>query len=157
MGNFVAIKEIDTQQLSVAQIRGIHYELNILSQLQDNEHFLKMHCVYVKGVSIFLIVEYLGGGELFDAISMLDTYSEDHVRWIMYQLVSAVKYMHSRKVIHRDLKPEVIMVKSVNIKDYRNISVRIIDVGIAMIEGKGSSRPQNLLFGSPGCVHLTNL
>ena len=63
-------------------------------------------------------------------------------------LHSAVGYMHSRGVIHRDINPENIMVK----KCFPNngLLVKLVDVGFALIETKSSHKPSNMLIGTPG-------
>lgn len=57
----------------------------------------------------YLILELLKGGELLDRIRNKGRcgFSESEASRIMRQLVSAVHFMHSRGVVHRDLKPEV--------------------------------------------------
>ena len=56
--------------------------------------------------------------------------------------------MHSRGVIHRDINPEIIMVK----KCYPNngLEVKLVDVGFALVETRVSHKPSNLLIGTPG-------
>ena len=149
-GTYVAIKEIDTSHLSLPQIRSIRYEMNILSQLQKHENILMFYCVYVKRLTLYMIMEHCAGGELLDTICTLERYTEDHVRQIMFQLVDAVRYMHHRQIVHRDLHPEIILVKNENISD--RIIVKIVDVGYAMQITSESSQPTFFIFGTPGFI-----
>ena len=149
-GTYVAIKEIDTRPLSLPQIRSIRYEMNILSQLQKHENIITFYCVYVKRLTLYMILEHCAGGELLDTICTLERYTEDHVRQIMFQLVDAVRYMHHRKIIHRDIHPEIILVKNDIVSD--RIIVKIVDMGYAMGISSTSSEPTFSIFGTPGFI-----
>lgn len=52
-------------------------------------------------------MEYLRGGELLDQLRKNQSFTEAQVSFLFRQLVSAVHFMHSKRVVHRDLKPEV--------------------------------------------------
>jgi serine/threonine protein kinase len=55
----------------------------------------------------YIVLELLRGGELLDRIRKKGRYTESEARRIMRKLISALNYMQSRGVVHRDLKPEV--------------------------------------------------
>ena len=55
----------------------------------------------------YIVLELLRGGELLERIRKKNHFTEPEASQIMKKLVSAVDFMHSRKVVHRDLKPEV--------------------------------------------------
>lgn len=55
----------------------------------------------------YLVLELLHGGELLERIRRQDHFTESEASQIMRKLISAVGFMHSRGVVHRDLKPEV--------------------------------------------------
>ena len=56
---------------------------------------------------VYLVTELLNGGELLSCIRKQHSFCENEARHIMFQLASAVEHMHRRRVVHRDLKPEV--------------------------------------------------
>ena len=85
-GSAYAVKEIDTAALTMPQVRSIRFEMNILSQLQKHENLVGIYGAYSKGSHLYMVVEYLAGGELLDAICTLDHYTEDHVRAVMLQV-----------------------------------------------------------------------
>jgi ribosomal protein S6 kinase alpha-5 len=60
----------------------------------------------------YIVLELLRGGELLDRIRNKGRFTESEARRIMRKLISALNYMHSCGVVHRDLKPEVCEVSS---------------------------------------------
>lgn len=58
----------------------------------------------------YIVMEMLSGGELLERIKKKRNYSEDEARTVLSSLVSVVGFMHGRGVVHRDLKPEVVIV-----------------------------------------------
>ena len=59
--------------------------------------------------------------------------SEDQVRDIMIQVLSAVSYMHEKKIIHKDIKLEnIVVVKKVNKTNFSKIKIKIIDFGLSI-------------------------
>ncbi|THF95149.1 hypothetical protein TEA_020330 [Camellia sinensis var. sinensis] len=68
--------------------------------------------VMASKTKIYIVLEYVGGGELFDKIAKLGRLKEDEARRYFQQLINAVDYCHSRGVYHRDLKPENLLLDS---------------------------------------------
>lgn len=61
---------------------------------------------------LYLVVEYVKGGDLFDAITVAQKFSEDQAALMISHLVSALAYLHNINVVHRDVKPENLLVSS---------------------------------------------
>jgi serine/threonine-protein kinase Chk2 len=61
------------------------------------------HVVDTPG-ALYIILELMEGGELFDRIKRSRRLNEREAKLIFYQIVQAVKYMHDNKITHRDLK-----------------------------------------------------
>lgn len=91
-------------------------------------------------------MEYLRGGELLHAICRRDFYSENDARKVMHQITSALEYMHSRRVIHRDIKPMNLILASRSVDS----QVKIVDFGFATIETEQLKQPSRFLCGTPG-------
>ena len=56
---------------------------------------------------IFVVMEFVSGGELFDYIVSRGRLAPDEARHFFHQIISGIEYCHYHKIVHRDLKPEV--------------------------------------------------
>eukprot|EP01038_Epipyxis_sp_PR26KG_P004371 gene4371-6184_t len=142
-----AIKQIDKKKMNKSQIANLQKEMNILSQLQ-HEFIVRLHSIHEINDKVFMVTEYLKGGELLNAICKREFYTEGDARRLLLQITSALVYLHSHKVIHRDLKPENLILERRSI--YSN--VKLIDFGFAMIESNEPDTPKRLLCGTPGYI-----
>jgi serine/threonine protein kinase len=98
--------------------------------LQGMEHpyVVKLIDVYVSPRAVYLVMELLHGGDLFDRIVDKGKYSEVQGRRIMRRLLSAVCYLHEeRNIVHRDLKPENILC----VNHENDIEIKLTDFGLA--------------------------
>lgn len=129
------------------QLADLNMEMNLLSQL-NHESIVQIFAVYTLPTKTFLITEYLQGGELLTAICLRDHYHESDARRIMYQVTSALHYMHAKKVIHRDIKPMNLILAQRTFES----PIKIVDFGFATIESEESKRPGRLLCGTPGYI-----
>ncbi|KAK0084093.1 hypothetical protein PV326_006419 [Microctonus aethiopoides] len=105
-------------------------EVNILKAL-NNPFIIKMEEVVNTSNDLYIILELMEGGDLYDRINskLIDgtTLTENQVKFIFYQLVRAVNYLHTNGITHRDLKPENILLASDS--DYP--LVKITDFGMS--------------------------
>lgn len=81
----------------------------------------------------FVLIDRAKDGELFDLIVERGKFSEDECRRIFGQLLEGLQYLHDRHVVHRDVKPENIL-----IADKESLLVRLGDFGLAKIVGEDS-------------------
>eukprot|EP00435_Cladocopium_sp_Y103_P036654 s408_g9.t1 len=117
-------------------------EVQILQGL-SNPRIVNLHAVHRTKQWVFLVMELVRGGELFDVIVSNKTLNEVEAKYIFRQLLEGVGYMHSKNVIHRDLKPENILIAA-----SRELpppltgtlrEVKIADFGLSKIINEGSS------------------
>lgn len=80
-------------------------EVEILGQL-DHPNVVKLYEVFDEDHYLFLVMEPLLGGELFDRIVEKEFYNEKEASDTIRPIIDAIRYCHSIGVIHRDLKPE---------------------------------------------------
>eukprot|EP00826_Nyctotherus_ovalis_P040721 TRINITY_DN4036_c0_g1_i1.p3 TRINITY_DN4036_c0_g1~~TRINITY_DN4036_c0_g1_i1.p3 ORF type:complete len:146 (-),score=45.26 TRINITY_DN4036_c0_g1_i1:542-979(-) len=86
---------------------------------------------------VYIVMERVSGGELFDLIGRKKYFSEFESCYITYHLLKALHYLHSFGIMHRDLKPENILVELNQTRDHV-ITLKLIDFGIAcMIKEDG--------------------
>lgn len=101
-------------------------EIEILSQL-DHPNILKIFEVFEEKDYIFLVLELLKGGELFDRIVEKDNYSEKEAADTVRPIVDAIRYCHKFGIIHRDLKPENLLYAT----EASTSIIKITDFGVA--------------------------
>lgn len=140
-----AIKEVDTCKFNKQQQADLQLEMNILSQLK-HASIVRLNSVYTIKNKLFLVMEYLRGGELLDAICKRERYTEGDARRILIEITSALQYMHARKVIHRDIKPENLILETISAKS----KIKIVDFGFATVVNESSGKPTKYLCGTPG-------
>ncbi|VDK43669.1 unnamed protein product [Anisakis simplex] len=110
-------------------------EANILEIVSGHPNIVRLIDVISDNLHIYLVLELLEGGELLSRIKKMETFTEAQAGCIMRQLVSAVAYLHSKNVVHRDLKPELN-------RSFQNIlfestdpqaKLRLVDFGFARV------------------------
>ncbi|KAK9704130.1 serine/threonine protein kinase, variant 2 [Basidiobolus ranarum] len=106
---------------------------------------ISTHGVYDEQDFLYIILELVDGGELFDLIQKKQRFSEPEARFIFYQLFQAIKYLHDRGITHRDMKPENILLDSKG-----PLRVKVSDFGLAKIVGEASFI--QTLCGTPNYV-----
>ena len=83
-------------------------EVSILKLCQGHPNVIRLHEVFTDELHVYLVMELMRGGELLDRLKKRHSFTEAEASTIFQQLVSAVSFMHQKKVVHRDLKPEVV-------------------------------------------------
>lgn len=121
----VAIKKIDISNLSTDEIYNISREAMYLQSFQ-HKNIIKYINSYIYENHFYTIMDMAYGGELVTYLTEKNVLSEMECKRIFKQIHDAVKYIHSRNVIHRDLKPNNILFLDVNREN-----VVLIDFGIS--------------------------
>ncbi len=78
-------------------------------KLVQHPHIVRLEDVYETPTTMYIVMELLEGGELFDRIVGRSRFSEDEARRLARPLIEAVAYLHSLGIVHRDIKPENIL------------------------------------------------
>jgi len=118
-GEKVIIKTIEKTKIDMARFR----EISIMKKLRHS-NVVRLLEVVEAPEKLYIVIQYIEGGELYDYAVSKDRLTEDEARVFWRQLVQGVQYMHSRGVVHRDLKLENIMLD-------KNKNVVIIDMGLS--------------------------
>jgi len=130
----VAIKIIEKKTTGEEEVALLHREIDIMRKLK-HPHIIALHDVFEDSERIYLVLELVTGGELFDQIVSRGVYSERDAASVIHQILEAVGYMHSNGIAHRDLKPENLLCGG---PDGRQI--KVTDFGLSKDFGKGNLR-----------------
>ena len=114
-------------QLKGQNLPDLQAEAEILRTL-EHPYIVELTDVYITRDTLYLVMELLKGGDLFDRIVAKGCYSETDSRRVMRRLLSAVHYLHEEQnIVHRDIKPENILLSS---RD-NDVDVKLTDFGLA--------------------------
>mmetsp|Transcript_12856 Transcript_12856/g.18771 ORF Transcript_12856/g.18771 Transcript_12856/m.18771 type:complete len:728 (+) Transcript_12856:783-2966(+) len=129
-GHKVAVKILNKSKIKqLGMEEKVQREINIL-HLCTHPHIIRLYEVIDTPTDIFLVNEYVSGGELFDYIVSKGRLSADEARNFFHQIVSGVEYCHFQKIVHRDLKPENLLLDS-------NLNIKIADFGLSNLMRDG--------------------
>lgn len=120
----VAIKVINKRKMEQMNMHEkLRREINIL-QFLKHPHVMRFYELIDTPSDIFMVTEYVPGGELFDHIVHKLRLPEDEARRLFQQILSGVEYCHNCMVTHRDLKPENLLLDG-------NLHIKIGDFGLS--------------------------
>jgi calcium/calmodulin-dependent protein kinase I len=123
-----AVKIMNLQTMKSEDAAALETEMKILGAL-DHPHIVKLYETYRNKKYVYLVMELMTGGEMFDRIVEKLHYDEATARRDLTQIAEALKYCHDNKIVHRDLKPENLL--------YANATetsiVKIADFGLAQV------------------------
>ncbi|KAG7821256.1 hypothetical protein KL928_001340 [Ogataea angusta] len=118
---------------------GIEREI-IIMKLLNHKNVLRLYDVWETDTALYLVLEYVEGGELFDLLVESGPLPENTAVEFFRQIILGASYCHSLGICHRDLKPENLLLD----KQY---NVKIADFGMAALES--SDRLLETSCGSP--------
>jgi len=120
-------------------------EITILKKL-NHPGIVRIHDVIDTSTNVYIFLEFVNGGELFQRISNKGNLDEKTAKLFFHQILQAVLYLHENNIIHRDLKPENLLLDT---KD-EGTFVKITDFGLAKIVGEESF--MKTLCGTPNYI-----
>ncbi|XP_073348166.1 serine/threonine-protein kinase DCLK1b isoform X2 [Pagrus major] len=156
-GNFAVVREC------VERSTGREYALKIISKdkCRGKEHMIQSEVSILRRVKhpnivllieemdthseLYLVMELVKGGDLFDAITSSNKYTERDASCMLFNLASAIKYLHSLNIVHRDIKPENLLVYE---HTDGSRSLKLGDFGLATVV----NGPLHTVCGTPTYV-----
>ncbi|XP_076364237.1 serine/threonine-protein kinase Chk2-like isoform X2 [Tachypleus tridentatus] len=129
----VAVKIVSKKKFSVKNGRKQNQiPNNVMNEVQvmkDLKHpcIIKVEEVIDTPDTLYIVLEYMKGGELFDRVVTEGKLEEASAKVLFYQMVVAVKYLHEQGITHRDLKPENVLLSS----EERETVVKVTDFGLS--------------------------
>ncbi|KAI3520865.1 hypothetical protein L1887_10317 [Cichorium endivia] len=129
-GHKVAIKILNRRKIKNMEMEEkVRREIKIL-RLFMHPHIIRLYEVVETPSDIYVVMEYVKSGELFDYIVEKGRLHEDEARNFFQQIISGVEYCHRNMVVHRDLKPENLLLDA-------KCNVKIADFGLSNIMRDG--------------------
>ncbi|ESO90137.1 hypothetical protein LOTGIDRAFT_218210 [Lottia gigantea] len=122
-GREVAIKIIDKTQLNPSSLQKLFREVRIMKML-DHPNIVKLFEVIETEKTLYLVMEYASGGEVFDYLVAHGRMKEKEARAKFRQIVSSVQYCHQKHIVHRDLKAENLLLDG-------DMNIKIADFGFS--------------------------
>ena len=136
-------KSADSEK-DASLIQRLRNEINVCASI-NHPHIVNIYDCFEDDKKVYLVMELMQGGELFDEIIERGSLSEAEAAKIIRKLVEALLYLHNQGICHRDMKPENILLKEAH--DINDI--KLIDFGMAKIFPRGITKTASTL-GTPG-------
>jgi len=145
-GKEFAIKVINKSKLNADELAVVHDEVEIMHKI-NHPNCVALFEMFETKTKLYMVMELLTGGELFDRIVSKGSYSEKEASNVIKSVASAIQYLHQSGVVHRDLKPENLLY--LNKTD--ESPIKITDFGLAKFRGE-SKEDMHTACGTPGYV-----
>ena len=121
-----AVKVISRRSLSASDSESLKKEMSILQKVA-HKNIVRTKEIYDTPNFTYIVMECMSGGELFDRIVDMGSYTELEAKTAFWDIMSAISYCHSHGVVHRDLKPENILYTSAA----PDADLKLADFGLA--------------------------
>lgn len=122
----VAVKIIDKSKVEESP-QLLQNEIDIMAKV-NHPHVVGLKAVFDTPATLFIVMELVQGGELYEMIVERKTFSEKDTAHIMGQVFSALEYLHGIGIVHRDLKLENML-----LNDKKNLEVKVADFGLSKL------------------------
>ncbi|XP_072026782.1 LOW QUALITY PROTEIN: calcium/calmodulin-dependent protein kinase type 1-like [Amphiura filiformis] len=138
-----AVKCIDRKSIKGKE-ETLENEVMVLKKIK-HPNIVELLEIYDNKSHVYLVMDLVSGGELFDRIVEKGSYTERDASEIIKQILEAMKYIHDKGIVHRDLKPENLLFYSPE----EDSKIMISDFGLSKMEGSGD---MSTACGTPGYV-----
>lgn len=126
-GDYYAIKVLKkADMIAKNQVTNIKAERAIMMAQMESPFIAKLYFTFQSKEYLYLVMEYLNGGDCAALIKQLGGLPEDWTKRYMSEVVLGLEYLHSRGIIHRDLKPDNLLIS-------HNGHLKLTDFGLSRV------------------------
>eukprot|EP00499_Haloplacidia_sp_CaronLabIsolate_P005299 CAMPEP_0196781266 /NCGR_PEP_ID=MMETSP1104-20130614/9371_1 /TAXON_ID=33652 /ORGANISM="Cafeteria sp., Strain Caron Lab Isolate" /LENGTH=316 /DNA_ID=CAMNT_0042151489 /DNA_START=1 /DNA_END=951 /DNA_ORIENTATION=+ len=141
-----AVKIIEKSRLKAEDEEALKMEIDILQKV-EHPNIVELREVFDCRDKVYMMMEVMSGGELFDRIVAKEKYSELEAATVMRKICTALAYCHEHHIVHRDLKPENLLYQSPD----DDSEIKIADFGLAKLLSE-ETYMMHTACGTPGYV-----
>ena len=169
-GEVVAVKQIASSRRSKSGGGGaakrppseVRREVEIMRLAGRHRNIVELRGVYETEGGWALVMEYVGGGELFDRLVQYGAYSEQQASALFRQVGEAIAHLHALGVCHRDLKPENLLLSGADQRpggegegEQPPLTIKVCDLGLAAHLEASQDRQGTWAYWAPECFTAT--
>eukprot|EP00727_Mastigamoeba_balamuthi_P001786 m51a1_g11604 putative serine threonine protein kinase 15 (579) ;mRNA; f:151071-153725 len=150
-GDLYAMKVISKTHFdNKNQLRRLRIERDILAKV-ENDFVVRMYWSFSDSENVYLVMEYLQGGDCFSMLQTLGGLEESSVRAYLAETVAALQYLHGIGIVHRDLKPDNLLID-------KDGHIKLTDFGLSKIEAVDRTSGAKLKRRSnPPCLSVLDI
>ena len=105
-------------------------EIDIMSKVSQHPNIVHLQDLFADEEKIYIVMEYMRGGELYEKITKQKVFSEREASTVMAEIIKVIQYLHSNNIVHRDLKPSNILYID---ETHHPSTLRVSDFGFAKL------------------------
>ena len=152
-GDYYAIKVLKkADMVAKNQVTNVKAERAIMMWQGESDFVAKLYWTFATKDYLYLVMEYLNGGDCASLIKVLGALPEDWTKKYMGEVVQCVQHLHTREIVHRDLKPDNLLIDSkghLKLTDFGLSRMGLIGRQKRAINAKPEDAPPDLLKAGP--------
>ncbi|KAK0278074.1 rim15, signal transduction response regulator [Friedmanniomyces endolithicus] len=152
-GEYYAIKVLKkADMIAKNQVTNVKAERAIMMWQGESDYVDKLYWTFSSKEYLYLVMEYLNGGDCASLVKSLGSLSEDWTKKYISEILLCVQHLHSRQVVHRDLKPDNLLIDAMGhlkLTDFGLSRMGLIGRQKRAINAKPDDAPPDLLTAGP--------